>query len=229
MNIKKIFNSTILRKKNKYNSSNKSDNNNQQSIIYASTIARLTANFIDNIIVMLLRIIILQPIWQFIIMKMLSQAINEFKEKFGAEAIRTNDHFLFFLNHQFFTAIIIFMMIFILIGACYHAISNSSRWQATIGKKICKVIVCDINRQRISIYKAFGHYFLSLLPWLFPIYILFYQAIHHLPNIQETITSSLFNIIYGLLMLIWLQMQIFTRKKTSLNDMICKIIFIKKN
>ncbi|HKK89750.1 MAG TPA: RDD family protein [Saprospiraceae bacterium] len=47
----------------------------------------------------------------------------------------------------------------------YFTSMESSRWQATLGKKYMKLKVSDIDGQAISRSKAFGRTILKLLPW----------------------------------------------------------------
>lgn len=45
----------------------------------------------------------------------------------------------------------------------YYTIFESSPWQGTIGKKICGLIVIDLNGRRISFGRANGRYFAKFL------------------------------------------------------------------
>lgn len=51
----------------------------------------------------------------------------------------------------------------------YFAAFESSRWQATPGKKLLGVMVCDLNGQRISFARATGRYFGKLISQFFMI------------------------------------------------------------
>ncbi|MFT8320909.1 MAG: RDD family protein [Bacillus sp. (in: firmicutes)] len=48
--------------------------------------------------------------------------------------------------------------IFILITALYYTIFQSSKWQATIGKKLLGLKVMTINGERISFWRSLGRY-----------------------------------------------------------------------
>lgn len=41
----------------------------------------------------------------------------------------------------------------------YYALFESSAWQATLGKRFCKIKVTDLQGQRISFWRATGRYF----------------------------------------------------------------------
>jgi uncharacterized RDD family membrane protein YckC len=45
----------------------------------------------------------------------------------------------------------------------YYALLECSNWQATIGKKICGLIVVDENGNRISFGRATGRYFAKII------------------------------------------------------------------
>jgi uncharacterized RDD family membrane protein YckC len=51
----------------------------------------------------------------------------------------------------------------------YFAAFESSAWQATPGKKIWGLIVCDLNGQRVSFGRATGRYFGKLISQFFMI------------------------------------------------------------
>jgi uncharacterized RDD family membrane protein YckC len=44
------------------------------------------------------------------------------------------------------------------LGIAYFSFLESSHWQATIGKKICGILVTDLNGNRLSISRAMGRY-----------------------------------------------------------------------
>ena len=51
----------------------------------------------------------------------------------------------------------------ILVGWVYHAFTESSSWQGTLGKKALGLRVTDMNGQRISFARATGRYFGTIL------------------------------------------------------------------
>ena len=50
-------------------------------------------------------------------------------------------------------------LIGLLLPAAYYALLESSRWQATVGKRICRLRVTRLDGQRISLPRAIGRYF----------------------------------------------------------------------
>ena len=51
----------------------------------------------------------------------------------------------------------------LLVGWLYFAFTESSSWQATVGKRLLKLKVTDMHGQRISFGKATGRYFGQIL------------------------------------------------------------------
>lgn len=51
----------------------------------------------------------------------------------------------------------------LLLPVVYYALLESSRWQATIGKRICRLRVTRLDGQRISLPRAVGRYFAKFL------------------------------------------------------------------
>ncbi len=56
-----------------------------------------------------------------------------------------------------------FCILGILISWLYPALFESSSWRATPGKRVCGLIVTDLNGQRISFGRATGRYFAKIL------------------------------------------------------------------
>jgi uncharacterized RDD family membrane protein YckC len=53
----------------------------------------------------------------------------------------------------------------------YYALSESSSWQATLGKKMLNLTVTDMNGQPISFARASGRYFAKIVSSLIPLFI----------------------------------------------------------
>ena len=83
---------------------------------YASLLKRGISATIDTIIVMLIRVTIIQIFWMIGGMNLATRFFLEFKEKFGAESIRSKDHLLFLINHDFCIFIISMALVFFLLG-----------------------------------------------------------------------------------------------------------------
>jgi uncharacterized RDD family membrane protein YckC len=64
----------------------------------------------------------------------------------------------------------IFGIIF-LVGWLYYALSESSSWQATLGKKMLNLKVTDLSGQPISFGRASGRYFSKIITGLIPLMI----------------------------------------------------------
>jgi uncharacterized RDD family membrane protein YckC len=93
--------------------------------------------------------------------------INEFEQNFGTRTPKgTLEHVEFIMNHSIFIYALIIIFITILIGGIYHAYFNSSSWQATIGKKLMKIKVVDLNGHRISFGQAIGRYLSKIVSCL---------------------------------------------------------------
>ena len=194
---------------------------------YASLLKRGISATIDAIIVMSIRIAIIQIFWMIIGMNLASKFILEFKEKFGAESIRSKDHLVFLMNHNFFIFIVLMALIFFAVGLIYYSFFNSSKWQATIGKKIMGIKIIRIDNKKITLFFALFYYILSLLPFLFPIYFLTYESFNRINKINVNFFDNFFNVILAILSVVWIQVSILNKKKLTISDMICKIINVK--
>jgi uncharacterized RDD family membrane protein YckC len=64
-----------------------------------------------------------------------------------------------------------FFGIIFLIGWLYFALSESSSWQATLGKKMLNLKVTDLSGQPISFGRASGRYFSKIITGLIPLMI----------------------------------------------------------
>ena len=51
----------------------------------------------------------------------------------------------------------------LLLPAVYYSVLESSRWQATVGKRVCRLRVTRLDGQRISLPRAVGRYFAKFL------------------------------------------------------------------
>lgn len=223
MNIKEIFQS-------------KSQQQEAKPQSYVGTFKRSTASFIDVTIVFFLRAFAMQIMGYLWLNEQILRYAQDFQNRFGTESMKnTKPHVEFLLNHQIFIHGIIFYFIVLMIGALYHSLLNSSKWQATIGKRLLKIVMVkdefsydepsEIGKFRISYAKALGHYFLSILPLAYVIYITSYQVNYKL-DFVKAITATEANVFFGLVFILWVQIHIFTKKKTTAYDMICKTNFV---
>lgn len=192
---------------------------------YASTTRRLTAVSIDIWIVFFLRVFVMQILGILWINAQLANFLVEFKETFGTEEVKNvPEHINFILNHQLFWQVILFYLIIIFVGAFYHAYLNSSKWQATIGKRLTKIILSTKNDLPISFGRGLLHYFLSLLPFVYFTYI-FALQVKSGAQFFDIILGSPVNLILGIIFVLWIQIQAFTRQKTTVYDLICNTSF----
>lgn len=71
------------------------------------------------------------------------------------------------LNDAGFWLIIGVIFLFITVGLAvtwlYHAMMESSEWQATVGKKILDLAVTDMSGQRVSFWRATGRHFAKIV------------------------------------------------------------------
>ena len=193
---------------------------------FVGSIKRSLASAIDAIIVLILRIIFVETIGKTWITPILLNFNQEFKDKFGTETPkRTPEHLEFIYQHPLSKNLLIMFLIVFLIGAIYHSYLNSSAWRATIGKRIMGIVIVKKNFLPLSFYRAVLHYFLSLLPFVYIFYILSYQIKYNV-DINQAISGSFGNIFFGIIFMLWLQIQTLTKQKTTAYDLICNTIFI---
>ncbi len=53
----------------------------------------------------------------------------------------------------------------------YHALMESSEWQATVGKKALGLVVTDMGGQRVSFARATGRHFGKIITNMVPMFI----------------------------------------------------------
>jgi uncharacterized RDD family membrane protein YckC len=210
MNIKEIF--------------NKKDS--AQKEIYASLIRRSTAIGIDIFIVLILRAIAIQILGLLFLNKAITDFHNDFSQHFGTELVKNNpDHINFVINHYAFYYGLIFYAILIFIGMIYHAYLNSSAWCGTIGKRIIGIVIVRKDSTPITLARGFAHYVLSVLPFLFIIYLISYQITNSV-TLFQAVTDSKANLFFSIVFTLWMQIHLFTKQKTTAYDLICDTVFI---
>lgn len=196
-------------------------------IEYAGSFTRSCASAIDMFIANTIRVIVFSILGSLWFGKKVLQFQAEFKAKFGVDVIGKSPEQLEFLSHHpIFNASILFFTAVFLSGAIYYIAFNASSWNATIGKKIMKIMVIKTDGEKLNFLESTAYYFLSLVPWLFIVYILIYQLVNGV-NIYNAIVHNPFNLIFGLITLAWLQIHLITKKKTTAHDLICKTIVVK--
>jgi uncharacterized RDD family membrane protein YckC len=58
----------------------------------------------------------------------------------------------------------------------YHALMESSEWQATVGKKVLRLVVTDMAGRRVSFWRATGRHFAKIVTNMIPLAIGYIMA-----------------------------------------------------
>jgi uncharacterized RDD family membrane protein YckC len=69
-----------------------------------------------------------------------------------------------------------FFGIILLVSWLYYALSESSSWQGTVGKKLLNLQVTDMSGQRISFGRASGRFFAKMITGMIPLLIGYIMA-----------------------------------------------------
>jgi uncharacterized RDD family membrane protein YckC len=69
-----------------------------------------------------------------------------------------------------------FFGILLAVSWLYYALSESSSWQATLGKKVLNLKVTDMTGQPISFGRASGRYFSKIITGMIPLFIGYIMA-----------------------------------------------------
>lgn len=193
--------------------------------VYATSTKRSFAGLIDCFIVLFLRAFFLQVLNNIFFQDLIYKFLNDFEANFGTrEPKGTHEHVQFVMNHSIFIYTIIIIFLTILIGAIYHAYFNSSSWQATIGKRIAKVITTNNNSEKISFMNGIYHYFLTLIPIIFIIIAFIYSQKNGL-TIFEAFAKNHTLTFMGFLLLIASHSGAFNKKKINFFDYLMKFEF----
>lgn len=195
---------------------------NISEVKYCSTFRRLLAINIDIAIVSVIRIIFINIIGLFWLNNVIENFVLDFKNTFHTDAF--DNSFLqreFIFHHPIFKIILLFYFFIFLVGAFYHSYLNSSEWKATIGKRIMGVMMVNRSYNKISFKQAFSHYILSVLPIFFLIYLVAVSVSLNI-SFDQAISYNYFNLLLTLFGFIWYNMQIFTKKKVTAYDLLCK-------
>lgn len=193
---------------------------------FASSSRRTTAAAIDVWIVLFLRIFVMQLLGSLWLNHAIMEFMAEFSEKFGTETFKNNpEHIDFIVHNRIFFYILLSYFIVIMVGALYHAYLNSSAWQGTIGKRLTKIIIVNGVENKITFKRALLHYFLSVLPFAYILYLATFQISNNL-SFYQAVTASELNIFFGVVFIFWVQIHLFTKNKTTAYDMICNTTFL---
>ena len=193
---------------------------NKSQDIYISSFRRGAAAAVDILVVAFLRILFAQINGILWFNDQILQFQNDFEAKFSTKIIgHSPEHVEFLLHHPIVKMTIIFYIGIVLVGAFYHALLNSSSWCATLGKRIMNIVLVKNEGKRMTILNGFSHYFLSIVPWIFMIYILIYQG-YHAATIYESISGNVFNLMFGIISVTWINIHFITKKKITVQDII---------
>ncbi len=129
-------------------------------VVYAGFWLRLVAYIIDGVICGFAFLVLLVPLF------ILTGAGTVLSKITSGENI--NDDVATFMGLGFLFG---FFGIVFLIGWLYFALSESSSWQATLGKKMLNLKVTDLSGQPISFGRASGRYFSKIITGLIPLMI----------------------------------------------------------
>jgi uncharacterized RDD family membrane protein YckC len=121
-------------------------------VAYAGFWWRVLANLIDSLIIDIVSGIIILP---FILVFGLSL--------FGLVTEGAYDESLWAVLAGYIVGILVLSLILWVMQWLYFALMESSRYQATLGKMVCNVIVTDMNGQRICFARATGRHFGKIL------------------------------------------------------------------
>jgi uncharacterized RDD family membrane protein YckC len=72
--------------------------------------------------------------------------------------------------------IILFATVSLAVTWLYHALMESSEWQATVGKKALGLVVTDMAGRRVSFWRATGRHFAKIVTNLVPAFIGYVMA-----------------------------------------------------
>lgn len=189
---------------------------------------RSIASAIDTAIVLMIRIFFVETLGRMWIEPILLKFNHDFKEKFGTETPkRTPEHIEFMYQSDLFSHLLMLFFCVLMIGTIYHSYLNSSAWRATIGKRLMKIAIVKNNLMALSFKRALLHYFLSIIPFFYIFYIFSYQMKYNI-ELYQAITASFENILCGIVFMLWIQIHLFTKNKTTAYDLICNTVFINK-
>ncbi len=203
----------------------------EEEILYVKPYKRGFATMIDMAITSLIRLIFIQIIGILFINKELIKFHQDFSEKFGVPFSNANqEHILFLSNHDIINVMIFFLIAIILVGSLYHCLLNCSNWSATIGKRICNIVMVTDNGKKLTFLQSASHYVLSMVPWIFIIYIMTFSIQNKL-NLYDAITHDFANIIFGVVTAIWINIGSIAKKRNMVQDIVvgCSLVNGKTN
>jgi len=131
---------------------------------YAGFWLRAVAFLVDNVVMSVAILVVLVPLIFLTGLGSLLSHIN-FEEEM-------NDAGVIVIIGFFFLALVAS----VLVTWLYHALMESSEWQATVGKRMFGLVVTDTAGQRVSFARASGRHFGKIITNMLPVFIGYLMA-----------------------------------------------------
>ena len=131
---------------------------------YAGFWLRLLALIIDNLILLLGFVLVLIPL-------IFLTGLHKFLDDFHPDEDMNNVGVAMFVG-----IILIAATVSLILTWLYHALMESSDWQATLGKKVLGLVVTDMAGQRVSFGRSTGRHFGKLITNLIPAFLGYVMA-----------------------------------------------------
>ncbi|MFM7558308.1 MAG: RDD family protein [Alphaproteobacteria bacterium] len=202
-----------------FNFSKNKNSIEDNEIQYATPFKRSLSSSIDILIVMFIRGILLQLIGNFFFINTVQNFYSDFELKFGTKTPKgTPEHMEFIYSHPVFLQGIGILVFIILIGAVYYALFYSSKWQASIGKRIFNIKIVDKNNHRkVKFFDGFCYYFLTIIPYFFILILFIYISKNNI-SIYQVFTEIWGFTFFGIAILFAVNMSSFNKKKINFFD-----------
>ena len=143
-------------------------------ILDAGAIRRFFAIFVDVFIVLLIRAVSAQVLFSLWIGKRLEVLSKDYVDFFNSDIIKNDENLNFIISHEVFSDFIIFLSLILLIGSLYYAFFHSSKYHATLGKRIMSIEILNQDYSKVSFIKALLVYYVSLTPFFYAAYLFSY-------------------------------------------------------
>jgi uncharacterized RDD family membrane protein YckC len=195
---------------------------------YAGPFRRSAAAAIDMFIANFIRAFVISILGNLWLKNSFQQFWIDFRAKFETDFIGQDPERIAFLtNHIVFKEVLLVLFLTFASGAFYYILCSNSKWQGGVGKKLMKIkLIKQQDGLALNFIENVKYYLLSIVPWFFVFYIFSFQMINGV-GLYQAITGNLFNLIFGLIILAWLQAHLITKKKTTATDMICKTVVVR--
>jgi uncharacterized RDD family membrane protein YckC len=131
---------------------------------YAGFWLRLLALIIDNVILGLGFVLVLIPL-------IFLTGLHKFLDDFHPDEDMNNLGIAMFAG-----VILVAATVSLIVTWLYHALMESSNWQATLGKKVLGLVVTDMAGQRASFGRSTGRHFGKLITNLIPAFLGYVMA-----------------------------------------------------